>query len=116
MMSFLSSIAAERMLMVPGSLILETRWKDAVFVGHFEIVAGVRAEEKPFGGLCGVGVEHEDLPEVGAGGAQQVEPVGHRFGQRLFVAKDDALVVVVEFAERDEAAALHGYIDWIRGW
>ena len=81
--------------------------QDAVFVGDFEIVAGACAEEQALRGLSGIGIEHKYLAEVGAGGAQQVEPVGHGLGQRLFVAKDDALAVVGEFAKGDEAAALH---------
>ena len=93
--------------MSPGSLIRERRCRDAVFVGDLEFGAGIGAEEQSARLSAGrIGVEHEDLPEVGAGRAQQIEPVGLRFGQRLFVAKDDLLGVVIKFAEGDEAAAL----------
>src|SRR4051812_30973336 len=40
------------------------------------------------------------------GRAQQVEPIDFRSRVRLFVAKDDAAVIVLELAERDESAPL----------
>jgi hypothetical protein len=83
----------------------------AELVGDLDVAARRRAEEQALGGLGGVGVEHEYLPEVGAGGAQQVEPVGHGPGERLLVPEDNPLAVVGEFAEGDEAAPLdHGAI------
>src|SRR5438105_2805035 len=53
----------------------------------------------------GVTVEHEELPEVGAGGAQQLQTIGFRLGERLFMAEDDARVVVFDTSQGDEAGA-----------
>ena len=55
--------------------------------------------------LASAAVEHEDLAEVGSTGAQQVQPVGLRLGQRLLVAEHDARGIVLDPAECDEAPA-----------
>ncbi len=52
-----------------------------------------------------IGIKHEDLAKVGAGGAQQVQAIRLGFGERLLVAEDDSLLVVIQFAESNEAAA-----------
>ena len=43
---------------------------------------------------------------MGAGGGQQVEPVGLWLGQGLLVAEDDACGIVLDAAQCDEAAPL----------
>ncbi len=53
-----------------------------------------------------VRVEHEYLPEVRMGGLEQVEPVALGLGERLFVAEDHLLGVLVQFTDGDEAAPL----------
>src|SRR5579863_9431261 len=61
-----------------------------------------------------VAVEHKDLPKMGAGGAEQLEPVSLGLGQRLFMAKDDASGVVLDLAQGDETAPLKwkGTVRW----
>ena len=56
---------------VDGARVADSRnaMEHTVLIGHFDVVAGLAAEEQALGGLGGVGVEHENLPEVGAGGA-----------------------------------------------
>ncbi len=51
-------------------------------------------------------VEHEDLPEVRVRGLQQVEPVALGLGERLLVAEDHLVGVIVQLAQRDKAAPL----------
>ena len=53
-----------------------------------------------------VGVEHEDLPEMRVRGLEQVEPVALGLAERLLVAEDHLLGVLVQLAEGDEAAPL----------
>ena len=43
---------------------------------------------------------------MGAGGAQQVEAIGLGLGQGLLVAEDNTGGIVLDAAQRDEAAAL----------
>ncbi len=73
--------------------------QDLVLVGHFDVRRGRRVEQQPFGAEAGVGIQHEDLAKVSAGGAQQVQPIVLWFGESLFVTEDDLLGVIVKFAE-----------------
>ena len=52
-----------------------------------------------------VGIQHEDLAEVGAGSFQQVQAVALWLGKGVFVTEDDLVGIVVELAESDESAA-----------
>ena len=79
---------------------------DLVFVGDFDVGRGGGVEKQALGAGAGVGVEHEDLSEVGAGSAKQVEAVAFGAGKSLLVAKDDIGGVFVKLAEGDEAPAL----------
>lgn len=79
---------------------------DLGLVGDFDIGCEAGVEEESFGAKAGIRIEHENLSEVGASGAKQVEAVAFRPGQSLFVAKDDLCGVVVKLTEGDETAAL----------
>ena len=91
--------------MAAGSLTRQSAMQDAVFVGDFGVGGAVAFVENLFDAAGGIGVEHEDLAEVGVRGLEQVEAVALGLGERLLVAEDNLLGVVVELAERDEAAA-----------
>jgi hypothetical protein len=80
--------------------------EDAVVVGDFDFGSAALREEELLDALDGIGVEHEDLAEVGTGGAEQIQAVGFRFGKGLLMAEDDGLFVVDDLAQSDEAAAL----------
>src|ERR1035438_6236092 len=80
--------------------------EDAVLVGDFGFGGPAAVEEGLFHAGGGVGVEHEDLAEVGVGGLEQVEAVALGLGEGLLVAEDDLFGVVMELAEGDKAAAL----------
>jgi hypothetical protein len=45
-----------------------------------------------------VAIEHEELPKMSASGPEQVQSVGFRLGQSLFMAEDDASGVVLNLA------------------
>jgi hypothetical protein len=53
--------------------------------------------------FAGSAVEHEDLAEVGASRAQQVEAIGFGLGQGLFVAENDMGGILLDATEADEA-------------
>ena len=55
--------------------------------------------------LAGILVEHENLSEMGAGGAQQVEAIGLGLGQRLLMAENDACGIVLDASQADETPA-----------
>ena len=79
---------------------------DAVFIFYRDIRdCSGGSGEKGFD-PSGILIEHENLAEVGAGGAQQIEAVGLGFGQGLLVAEDDAGGIVFDATESDEAVAL----------
>ena len=78
----------------------------AILVGDFGFGGAVPVVENLLHAAGGVGVEHEDLAEVRARGLEQVEAVALGLGERLFVAEDDLLGVVVQLAEGDKAAPL----------
>ena len=80
--------------------------EDAVLVGDFGFGGAAAVVENLLHAAGGVGVEHEDLAEVGVGGLEQVEAVAFGLGKGLLVAEDDLLGVVVELAEGDKAAPL----------
>ena len=78
----------------------------AVLVGDLGFGGAVAFVENLLHAAGGVGVEHEDLAEVGVGGLEQVQAVALGLGERLLVAEDDLLGVFVDLAEGDKAAAL----------
>ena len=78
----------------------------AVFVGDFGVGGAAAVVENLLHAAGGIGVEHEDLAEVGARGLEQVEAVALGLGERLLMAEDDLVGIVVKLAEGDEAAAL----------
>ncbi len=53
----------------------------------------------------GIRIEHEELAEMGVAVAQQREPVLLRTRERLLVAVDDALRIILHRAQPDEAFA-----------
>ena len=57
------------------------------------------------GDLPRVFIEHEDQTEIRRRGLLQIEPVDHRFAQKLFVRLDDG-AEFFEFAQRDETMPL----------
>ncbi len=78
----------------------------AVLVGHL----GQRRRpggfiEQGVHGAGGVGIEHEDLAEVGVGVAQQLEAVLLGAGEGLLVAVNHAGGIVLHRSQRDEAFA-----------
>ena len=78
----------------------------AVLVGHFGVGRTGAVEKNLFHAAAGVGVEHEDLAEVGAGSLQQVQAVAFGLGKRLLMTEDNLVGVVVKLAKGDESAAL----------
>src|SRR6185312_5209163 len=82
----------------------------AVFVGDLKIGGLGRFVLGPEDQLLSrerrVGVEHVNLFAIGAGSLEERQPVGFVLGERLFVAIDDVVGVVVQMAERDESPPL----------
>jgi hypothetical protein len=76
---------------------------DSIFVGDRDIGICGSVEQGFY--LARVLVKHKNLAKVGAGGAEQVEAIGFRFGEGLFVAEDDTGGIILNAAEGDEAAA-----------
>ena len=90
--------------MVLISLTFHTRWGTPILIGDFDLGSEV-PENRIFSALRRVGVEHEDLAEVGAGGLQQVQAVVWAWkasarGERLPAG------VIAYLAEGDKAAPL----------
>ena len=79
--------------------------QDAIFVGNFSIGGACVIVENLFHAAGGIGVKHEDLAEVGAGGLEQVEAIAFGLGERLLVAEDHLVGIFMKAAEGDEAAA-----------
>ena len=67
--------------------------------------AAADSVEQGVDGAGGIGVEHEELAEVGVGVAEEFEAVLLGAGEGLLVAVDDAHGVVLDGAEGDEALA-----------
>ena len=61
-------------------------------------------------------VEHEELAAMGAGGAEQVEAIGFGLGERLLVAMDDVVGVVLEAEKSDESVTNVGGAGEIAGY
>ncbi len=92
--------------MVLISLTFHTRWVTP-YSSVTSISGAARAGEQDlFRGECRVRIEHENLSEVGPGGAQQVQPVRLGLGKRLFVAEDHLLAVIAYLAQGNKGAAL----------
>ena len=92
--------------MAAGSLTRQSAVQHAVLVGDLGIGGACAVVENLLDAAGRVGVEHEDLAEVGVRGLEQVEPVALGLAERLLVAEDDLFGVVVQLAEGDEAAPL----------
>ena len=84
---------------------------DSIFVGDRDI--GLCGSGEQGFDLAGVLVKHKNLAKVGAGGAEQVEAIGFRLGEGLFVAEDDTGGIILNAAEGDEAAAFQ-FLCWNR--
>src|SRR5436190_1088523 len=54
----------------------------------------------------GIAVQHENLAEMGAGRAKQIEAVCFRLGEGLFMAEDNVRRVVLDPAKGDESMPL----------
>ena len=78
----------------------------AVFIRDFDLGGRLAGKEDLFRGQRGVRIEHENLSEVGSGGAQQVQAVGLGLGKRLFVTEDHLLAVIAYLTQGDKGAAL----------
>jgi hypothetical protein len=105
MISFLSAMAVVSRRMAAGSLTLPQPVEHAVLVGDLGFGGAVAVVENLLDAAGGVGVEHEDLPEVRVRGLEQVEPVALGLGEGLLVAEDHLFGVVVQLAEGDESRA-----------
>ena len=77
--------------------------QNLIFIGNGNVRLGRGGEERF--DLAGVFVKHENLAEVGARGAEKIEPVGLGLGQGLLVPEDDAGGIVLNPAESYESAA-----------
>ena len=60
-------------------------------------------------------VNHEYLAAVGAGSSEEIEAVGFGLGERLLVAMDDVIGVVLETEESDESVTNVGGAGEIAG-
>src|SRR6202140_3859524 len=78
---------------------------DVIFVGDFNVWSG-RGFESGVDFPSAV-VKHEDLTKMGARCAQQIEAVGLRLRQGLFVAENHAGGIVLDAAEGDESLPLN---------
>ena len=74
-----------------------------IFIRHCNFRIGIGGEQRF--DLARILVEHEDLAEMGARGAKQIEAVSFRLGQGLFVAENDAGRIILDAAQSDKAAA-----------
>ena len=110
MISFLSAIVDDKQANDRGIADPPDAVQNAVFVGDFCIGGTGAVVENLFNAAGRVGVEHEDLAEVGAGGLEQVETIAFRFGEGLLVAKYDLVGILMQTAEGDESAALLDFI------
>ena len=104
MISFLSAMAVVSRLMAAGSLTRHSRCNTPYSSVTSASAGAVAVVENLLHAARGVGVEHEDLPEVRSRGLQQVEPVAFGLGKRLLVAEDHLLGVVVQLAQGDKSA------------
>jgi len=78
----------------------------SIFIGHFDLWRRSSRKQDLLRGQGRIGVQHENLSEVGPRRAQQVQPVRLGFGKRLFVAENHLLAVIAHFAQADERPAL----------
>jgi hypothetical protein len=60
-------------------------------------------------------VEHEELAAMSAGGAEQIEAIGFGLGERLLVAMDDVVRVVLETEKSYESITNVGSAGGIAG-
>ena len=77
--------------------------QNLIFIGNGNVRFSRGGEERF--DLAGVFVKHENLAEVGAGGAEKIESVRLGLGQGLLVPEDDAGRIVLQAAESYESAA-----------
>ena len=63
----------------------------AVLVGDLGLGWSVAVIEDGLDGAGGVGIEHEDLAEVGVGGLEKIEAVALGLGEGLLMTEDDLL-------------------------
>jgi len=80
-----------------------------------EFAAPAGLFEEGIDGFGGVAVQHEDLADLGFGGAGEIQAVGFGAGQGLFVGFDGA-AVVLELTEGDEAGAAVGVSPMVKSW
>ncbi len=102
---------------MPASEIFQTRWmtlySSVTSMSTFVILvvlASVLVGIEQGIHFAGSAVEHEDLAEVGASRAQQVEAIGFGLGQSLFVAENDIGGIFFDATEADEAAPFGGQL------
>src|SRR5208283_4227590 len=79
----------------------------AVFVGDLD-VGSCRGLDQDVD-FAGSAVQHENLAEMSAGGAQKVQAVGLGFGESLLVAEDDVGGIILQAAESDEASPFDAF-------
>ena len=79
--------------------------RHSVFVGHLGLCRSGALVQNLLYASTWVRVQHEDLPEVGARGTQQVQPVAFRLGKRMFMTENYLLGVLVKLAQGDKAPA-----------
>ena len=85
----------------------------AIFVGDFGFGGTVVVVKDLLRAAGGVRVQHENLAKMRVRGFEQVEPVALGFGERLLMAENHLLGVVVQLAQGNEAAA---FLDDVGPW
>jgi hypothetical protein len=80
-----------------------------VLIGDLEVrLAGfaiLRVEDQVLGGECGIGVEHINLFAIRPCSLEQAHAIGFVLRERLLMAIDHMLVVVIEMAKSNKTAA-----------
>ena len=79
---------------------------DSIFVGDFDLGCCLQRRGEQGINLSRILIHHEELFEVGAGGAQQFEPVGLGLGQCLLMPVDDVRRIVLKPPQRNEPSPL----------
>ncbi len=94
-----------------GSEIFQTRCVTPYFVFQLtDRLAGRDLIQHPVDGKLRIGIQHEDLAEVGVRMAQQFHAIFFRTGERLFMAMDHAGGIIFHRAQTDEPLPLQSLV------
>ncbi len=77
---------------------------DLIFVPYFHVGRAILLQCR-IDCVRPVAIEHEDLAEMRLRCAQQIQTIGLRFAERLLVAEDDLLVVVLKLSRGNKPSA-----------